>query len=240
VNIQPLPVVDLLSGAAPRFLRRLGLRVLRNFAPLISASMVLVVAVAAIFLYLKPPVAMEDPEAIVGALIGAAATLMLVFMAVVELSRISRTASADLILRLTTRFFEPSTRILMALIEGEYLLFVEHDPIWDSYFLVDQQKVIGSGLHDELKAQLLTRRAYSCQEIDDFLGQFEDLNDLHVHKTLDLRLIWSAFDYYLSTVWENEAIQAYIKTQSDQSDSEGAFDGFRNLVRKCDQYDDDK
>src|SRR5690242_1900270 len=154
----------------------------------------------------QSPFHAEETNTLIAALIGAAVTLTLLLAAVAQVQRISKSASADLIFRLTTRFFEGETRILVSLIDGDYLTFEERDPIWESYFLVNEQKVSASQVHVDLKTQLLRRKAYSTYEIDDFLGHFEDLADLERARTLDLHLIWSAFSFYMNSAWENEAI----------------------------------
>ncbi len=124
------------------------------------------------------------------------------------------------------------------MIDGKYLRFEQRQPILESYFLIDEHQILSSGLHQDIKDQLLRKRAYSTYEIDDFLGQFEDLDDLHVANTLDLRLIWSSFSFYLNSAWDNDAIQAHIATQYAEPDSEGTYDGFKSIVEKCNRYEE--
>jgi hypothetical protein len=237
IAVISLGIVYALSSAADRRLRRLTHAVLSNW--LIGVVIFLVVATAscAALLYLDAPDS-HVPEALIAALVSAAVTLMLVLAALFEIRGISKTASADLIFRLTTRFFELDNRILVTLIDGDYLLYESRDPIKDSYFVVDEEKILASGLHGDIKVRLSQKKAYTVQEIDDFLGQFDDLNDLERAGTLDLKLIWSAFSSYLNGAWKNGAVKSYIEAHRAVGGWRGSYGGFESLVQRCNRYEE--
>jgi hypothetical protein len=233
------PLIDLpLTTRIRRWFHRWSVAVRSHLLVAILILFIVAAVSCAVLLYVEAP-ADHVPEALIASLIGAVVTLMLVLTAVFEIRGLSRTASADLILRLTTRFFERDARVLVSLIEGNYLLFEEREPLRESYFLADEDRIRAALLHDEIRNQLLKKKAHSIQEVDDFLGQFEDLADLYRHKTLDIYLIWSAFSYYLNIAWENEAIQAYIQAMRTDPKADATYEGFEYLINKCNQYDDD-
>jgi hypothetical protein len=59
------------------------------------------------------------------------------------------------------------------------VVFEQKEPFRDSYFLMDDGKIQGRGLHEEIKKQLLEKRVYSTYEVDDLvLGPLEDLGSL--------------------------------------------------------------
>ena len=230
ITLVPLPLIDLPPITRfRRWLYRWSLIIRRYVWECVLVLITLAVLDSAIHLYRIAPT--DQKLTLIGILLGTAATLLLVLVAIVELWRISRTASADLIFRLTSRFFEPHHRILVSLIEGDYLQLEAREPIHHSYFLVLEEKILETSLHQEIKNLLLSKKAYSVQEIDDFLGQFEDLAALEKQNTLDVRLIYSAFSLYMDEIWKSEAIQDYIELSRTQSAD--FFEGFETLIKKC-------
>ena len=114
--------------------------------------------------------------AVVGALIGSIVTAALVILGMRQLNGIAGTASADFVLRKSDQFFKEDTRLLLHLIDSDYLTFEKNSKFNESYFLVDEARIEQSDLHDELKRRLLRRHAFSAYEIDDLLlGPLEDL-----------------------------------------------------------------
>jgi hypothetical protein len=78
---------------------------------------------------------------IVGGLITAIATLALIWLGIKQLQGLANTANADFVLRRADQFFRSETRMLLHLIEDNYLLFKEKTPLRDSYFLIDEPKI---------------------------------------------------------------------------------------------------
>jgi hypothetical protein len=118
----------------------------------IAAGLVLAIAVLTVLAWLYwGPLDGAMVGGIVGGLIIAVATLALIWVGIEQLQGLAKTANADFILRRTDQFFQPETRTLLHLIEDGYLLFEEKRPFRDSCFLVDENKITGSDLHDEIK-----------------------------------------------------------------------------------------
>jgi hypothetical protein len=93
--------------------------------------------------------------AIVGGLITAVVTLVLIFIGLQQVHQLANISNADFMLRRVDKFFQPETRKLIQLIEDSYLRFEERDPFRDSYFVPDEAKITSSGLHSDLKQSLM-------------------------------------------------------------------------------------
>lgn len=169
-------------------------------------------------------------DGLIGGLIGSILTLLVAYVAWVQLGSISRTASADFILRFKKDFFQDETRRLIQLIDNDWLKFTQRKD--QSFFQVDAEAVWKSELHEEIKNWLLQRKAYSDYDIDDLLlGHFEDLGMLRQARVLDFRMTYEMFSWYIEIVWENEEIQKYIK--SEQEGDESIYEAFEGLYEEC-------
>src|SRR5271154_780048 len=82
--------------------------------------------------------------AIVGGLITAIVTLVLIFIGLRQIEGLANISNADFMLRRADKFFQPETRKLIQLIEDEYLGFEERTPFRDSYFVADEAKIASS------------------------------------------------------------------------------------------------
>jgi hypothetical protein len=166
--------------------------------------------------------------AIVGGLITAVVTLVLIFIGLQQVHQLANISNADFMLRRADKFFQPETRKLIQLIEDAYLRFEERNPFRDSYFVPDEVKITNSGLHNDLKQSLLAGRAYSTYEIDDLiLGPLEDLGALEADKRglISFDLIYDFFSWYICRIWENEEIKRYVN--GARKERRGAVDLYR-------------
>jgi uncharacterized protein YqgC (DUF456 family) len=194
-------------------------------------------AVAAFWCWQKWGVTYNGPfdgvfGAVVGALIGSIVTLVLVLIGMWQVKGIAGTASADFVLRKCDQFFKNETRILLHLIDSDYLVFKKNSNFNESFFLVDEARIKESQLHSELKERLLKRRAFSAYEIDDLLlGPLEDLGYLESVGTVDLKLIDNTFGLYLIEIWENPAIRDYI-TANRKTEGEDLWEYAQRLYNK--------
>jgi hypothetical protein len=176
---------------------------------------------------------------IVGGLIIAVATLALIWVGIEQLQGLTKTANADFFKR-TDQFFRPETRTLLHLIEDGYLLFEEKKPFRDSYFLVDENKITGSGLHDDIKKTLLANKpVYSTYEIDDFiLGPLEDLGSLEADERnlISFDLIYDFFSWYIRRTWGNEEIRRYVHgARTEREEAGDLYEHLRSLAERCEQ-----
>ena len=83
------------------------------------------------------------------------------------------------------------------------------------------------------------KQKYSAFEIDDdLLGYFEDIGNNESKKLIDIDMIYDTFSWYIKIIWENPAVQEYIKWQR----SEGAdiYDGFEYIYNKSKSYGEAK
>jgi hypothetical protein len=169
-------------------------------------------------------------DGLLGGLIGSILTLLVAYVAWVQLGSISKTASADFILRLKKDFFEEETRALVQLIDKKWLAFVESGE--ESFFEVDRAGILRSALPQEIQRRLLKRAEYSIYDIDDMLlGHFEDLGTLWKARVVDIGMVYEIFSWYIETVWENEEIRKYVETQRQVSDD--IYENFEFLYEKC-------
>jgi hypothetical protein len=172
---------------------------------------------------------------IVGAVLGAIFTLILVFVAWAELGSISKTSSADFIHRLKEDFFTEKTRTLIHLIHRGYIKFVEEykggERIY--FFNINEEKIKSSGLPDEIIVRLTKEKVYSTYEMDDLvLGHFEDVGFLEKKGLVDIEMVENQFSWYIGVVFENPEIQAYLKSQTEYISSD-IYENFKYIYIKC-------
>jgi len=110
----------------------------------------------------------------------------------------SRRNQAEFALRLKDEFFTEKTRILIELIDCEWLVYenvrADGTPLPYPYFRVDESRIWGTCLPTSLRMRLAVPKEYSCFEIDDLLpGPFEDLCMPWKKGLLGLDLIYAGF-----------------------------------------------
>jgi hypothetical protein len=169
-----------------------------------------------------------------GGLVGALLTLLLAWIAWVQLGSISQTASADFILRLKESFFQEETRGLVTLIAKEWLTFVDaYDDGTKTeipFFRVDHKAIRATRLPQQVKDRLLRHEAYTAFELDDLLlGPLEDVATLWQGRTLDIFMIDEIFGWYIDVTWKACQIQKYIKHQ--RRESPDMYQGMERLYR---------
>ncbi|MGH7093198.1 MAG: hypothetical protein ACREFB_06665, partial [Stellaceae bacterium] len=206
----------------------------------IAAALVVVIAVFAIFGWRYFCGAMDAGVfgGIVGGLITAIATLALIWLGIKQLQGLANTANADFVLRRADKFFQSETRVLLHLIEDNYLLFKEKTPLRNSYFLLDEQKI--KCLHEDIKNKFLKKRVYSTYEIDDLiLGPLEDIATLEEKNRISFDLIYDFFSWYISRVWENSEIQRYVHAARKEREGGGdIYEGLEKLAKRCKQEEE--
>lgn len=181
-----------------------------------------------------------------GGLLAAWAAGGAVLIAWFQLKSLADTADSDsqrdgarFALALKDDFFTDRTRILMELIDEDWLLYQNADkngtPLAQPYFEIDEGRINASSLPAHLKSRLAERRAYSCFEIDDLvLAQFEDLHSLWSRRLLDLAWIYDGFSWYIDRTASNTAIQRYIADQ--EKDEKDIWAGFLALHHALKNY----
>ncbi len=181
--------------------------------------------VAAVLVYLSRVGSPEPPklfDGLFGGLIGAVVTLVLALIALRQLFDISLTSKSDFLLRLKRDFFTSETRVLMHLIENDYLEFSDTDK--ESYFVVKisplpaDAKSIEEDLLRKTADRPNGKTAYSSFEMDDLiLGQLDDVGMLEERRILDPWMVESVFGYYIRLVMNGPAVRDYLKTVRAQN-----------------------
>ena len=180
----------------------------------------------------------------------------LVWVAWEELSKLSRTTSADFIHKLNNDFFTRETRTLVSLIECEALEFIEppcscstgndtesnDDCIAHPYFTVNSDIIEKTELPDEPKRRLCRRMFYTGWDVDDILlGHFENIGMLEQRGIVDFQMVYDVFSWYLETAWDNEHIKNYIRNERKGSEDDPIdtliYSKFQYIVVKCTEYD---
>ncbi len=167
---------------------------------------------------------------VLGALIGAIATLGLAWIAgeqlIVtgqQLREVARTTSSDFVLRLKSDFFRTTTRTLVSLVANEWLRFVEHDEHENAvdipYFEVREEAVRHARLPDLVKGRLRARHIYTAFDMDDLLlGPLDDVATLWERGTLEFDLVRDMFGWYVEVVWDDRDVHAYVAHQQLHED----------------------
>lgn len=162
---------------------------------------------------------------LVGGLLGALVTILLVWVAWEQLSAVSRTTSADFVLRLKRDFFSPETRTLVSLVANRWVRFVEVDASGNEadipYLAVQLGAIRNARLPDDVKARLSHPATYTAFEVDDLLlGPLDDVATLWEAGTLQTEQIRDVFGWYIELAWDTPEIKAYIDHQQREEDPE--------------------
>jgi len=166
----------------------------------------------------------------IGVLAGSVLTLLLIYVGWFQLGQVSKTGSASFILRFKEAFFTPETRLLVHLLDGDFLEFVENADA--QFFRVRKDKVRESTWPEDVKQQLLSKQTYSAYEFDDFLGHFEDLGMLEKQGVVDFEMVYGLFSWYIVVAWENCAICRYVRVQRKE-EGEDVYEDFEYIYEKC-------
>jgi hypothetical protein len=161
-----------------------------------------------------------------------------------QLKKIHLTSNADLIHKLKSDFFKNETRVIIDLINGNYLKYtlIKNDDNNDfiCYFQVDQDKIYASKLPIEIKDNLCKKKIYTTTELDDYvLGHCEDIGIFWEKGILDLDLIYEEFDEYIESAYENEEIRKYIDYLNNPEDGgpDGDYyDKFKIIYKECKNF----
>lgn len=206
----------------------------------------LLLAIFFILYYIKPMFSVGGDKyytGVVGSALAAIFSASLVWVAWGQLGNITRISSTDFFHRLTKDFFTPKTITLVSLIDCGALEFIDpENEEQPAYFEINQDNLDRTKLPDDLKQRLGRRKHYTAWEIDvDLLNHFEDIGMLEQRGIVDFQMVYEGFSWYLETVWKNDQIKKYIKSQRN-GETEGSIDTvifyqFQYIVTKCLEYE---
>lgn len=171
-------------------------------------------------------------------------SFLLVLVGWWQLDKIHSTSNADLLYKLKGDFFREESRILIYLIDDDYIKFVVDNTDPDNevcYFKVDVDKIINSKLPQEIKEYLTKKKHYTTDEVDDFvLGHFEDAGLFWERGILDIDLIYEEFADYIEIVYESKIFREYldyINKLGQTGQEEGDYyDKFKRIYKECKHY----
>jgi hypothetical protein len=178
-----------------------------------------------------------------GAAAGAVITLVLVWVAMEQLEGIDETsqrsasiASADFVLRLSEQYFQDQTRILIHLVDADYLQFKRDANLAESYFEVDTARVEKSTLHVDVKQALTKRRIYSTYDMDHFLlGVLEDLGFYEQARILDVSMIYNNFSWYIEIATANPAVKEYV--EASRAEDPSVWAQLDYILKQCREFE---
>ena len=206
----------------------LDMKPFRVSSALVVIFVVLVILIGLFHFFLRS----EESELITG-VATAIATFSLVWVAEKQLQNLAKTADADFILKRSDKFFQPDTRVLLHLIEDSHLRFELSEPLGNSYFEIDKEKI--ANLHKKIQKRLLKKGVYSVYEIDDLiLGPLEDIASLEKNKLISFDLIYEVFSWYICRVWQNLDIRIYITAARVEKEGAGdLYQSLESLAERC-------
>lgn len=188
---------------------------------------------------------------IVGSVLAAVFSTLLVWVAWSQLGRLGTISSADFIYKLNTIFFTNDTRTLMSLIDCDALAFTiqpeklndpDNNTQLQPYFEVIESQITYTKLPPQIQKSLIDTKYYSMWQIDDLLlGHFEDIGRLEQRGIIDFQMIYDVFSWYITTVWQYTPIKEYIRYQRIGQDSSPIdvlfYNQFQHIAIKCLEYE---
>ncbi|HEY5391885.1 MAG TPA: hypothetical protein VIJ57_07215 [Hanamia sp.] len=99
------------------------------------------------------------------------------------------------------------------------------------YFEVNQDIIKQLPVDEDISKEDSLRHTYTCYEIDDFLGFFEDIGKFEKKGFIDIQDVYDSFDWYIQTAHENTAIKRYLMTQSAKGND--LYENFKYIFIKC-------
>lgn len=210
----------------------------RNFLTFLVLELAIVLFAGGFFLVLtRIPNSSDVHSGLIGAIIGAIITVLLILVAWWQLGSMNRTSSADFLHKLKIDFFTDSTRTLIHLLDSDYLEFIALTQE-EAYFKVNTDNVKESGLPSEIVDMLTARKAYSVCEIDDYvLNHLEDLGYMYKQKLLTRDMVYDQFSYFLEVAFDNSEIKKYVAWQRNLPRCEDIFSDAEELYDEVKQME---
>lgn len=192
----------------------------------------------------------EFYSGVLGSILATFFAAFLVWVAWEEWGKLSKISSADFIHKLKSDFFTRETRTLVSLIDCNALEFKEPENNEEcsekenpqSYFEVNQYILEKTKLPEPIMQRLTKRKFFASWDIDDLLlGHFEDIGMLEQKGIIDFQMVYDEFSWYLETVWNNEHIKNYIRSQRPNEEiaciDMAIYNQFQYIAVKCLEYE---
>jgi hypothetical protein len=170
-----------------------------------------------------------------------AITAFLLIVAYSQLGDIKKTSKADFILKFTLAFFGEKNHNLILLCDNFALKYktkeidYANQNVTDSlypYFEVNSEIIEQLPLDNTILDSM--KKIYTCYEIDDFLGYFEDIGKFERQGLIAIDNVYNSFSWYIRAAWNNDSIQQYLETQKENEDD--FFENFKYIFEKCESF----
>jgi hypothetical protein len=157
-----------------------------------------------------------------------------------QLGEISKSTSADFMLRFRNNFYSSDTRRLEILIDKKLIKYV-NDTANVEYFQIDSVKLMKNKpvLEKEHIDSIEGYKIDAYKMDDELLSHFDEMGYLEKTGVLSTDLIYEFFYWDIEVCWENTEINKYIETVRK---SLGAYNysNFEYLYKKCKDIDKEK
>lgn len=156
---------------------------------------------------------------------GIASAIALVFL-IVQVILMKRQIFGDMAVRLHDEFFFKGKNpdIIRAIERNIFAL--KPGPIYSSNFLEEEQKENAIQYFEE-------------EDLDDYLGVIELLDELKKRGCLDLDYIEALFGHYITQAWENKVVKKYIHTLREKKKNNNFYSGVERLAKQFNSNDED-
>jgi hypothetical protein len=176
----------------------------------------------------------------------AIATFLLCYIGWSQLAGIKKVSQADFLKRFSSDFFNTLNRNFILLCDWDCIELrekgIKHNiesKVWPfPYFEANQGIIKQLPIDKEISKQDSIRQTYTCYEIDDFLGYFEDIGKFEKQGFIDIHDVYDSFDWYIQTAHENKAIKEYLMTQS--ANGSDFYENFKYIFKKCQSFGESK
>jgi hypothetical protein len=162
-------------------------------------------------------------------MVGAVATVILVFVAYWQLKNLARTSRSDFLCRLRNDFFNDDARQLIFLAEHGLLKFDEAGEI--PYF-----EIVGRdrpGVADRMNELNIKGNTVSTYLVDDkLLGPIEDIGVLEKLRLLTLKEVYEAFVTYINICVESPGLREYLQWSRKDPEDDDVYDNLLYIHKK--------
>ena len=174
-----------------------------------------------------------DP-AIFWSMVTAIGTLLLVYIAWIQLKDIAKTRKHEFIDKIKSVFFTVEARRLLFLIEYDFLRF--HAAAIPYFEVVKTQVGNNEKRYTELGITWETLSTYTVDDV--LLGPLEDVGILEASRVIDVKQAYLTFSYYVIACWENKQIQNYVEWARKDRETPDIYSQFENLYKKMKKYEE--
>jgi hypothetical protein len=158
-------------------------------------------------------------------------TVLLMGIALFQLSDIRKTNSAEFSHKITNDFFTESNINLLTLFDENVLMVDTAGEV--AWFYIDTTRYKSFNENINLHNAPLV---YQANQIDYLLHNFEDLGLYQKKGLVAIDDIYEGFDYYVESTWENKQVSKYIAWLRNEPGGADCYTYFEYLYKKLKKY----